>query len=738
MRPNLALTLSALLLVSQNASADTVAKNWPQFEDYRVILWMSGQVRQDEKRLPVIFERLREMGVNTAMAGRGEGPKPFLDAGFGYYVENIINKGLCLKFSSSVTNWSKHIDEWMKTRDESAFVRDYSFDDTLWRESVFDTMLKAAKFHAPFNPVAFDLRDELSVTISANPFDYDFSPTALVGFREWLKGEYGTLERLNEQWDTDFPSWEVVRPFTTDQIKARMVTGERMPKGPPDWNALKSVKFDPAQAARHSVRWNFSPWCDHRTYMDISLARTLDDLRAESRKHAPGVPVGIEGTQMPSAFGGYDLWRLSQAVDWMEPYDIGNAREILGSFMPGKPLLSTVFEKETNAAQRRLWHLLLLGDRGCIIWWSEDVIDWSKPDLPLSAKGKALAPVLKQMTSPLAKLFLRAEKEYDPIAIHYSQPSIQVAWLLETVADGKTWPRRFSSYEATHNRHAKVRGGWMKFIQDMGYTPKFVASEQVELGALDKKMKHEVPWIISSDRVIANKTIESNAYQVLVFPRSWGLSDSEAGTIKKWLSNPGGFLVQDSPSDYFNHRGRLRQRSENSIDDISGEKVNNVILFDGSSAINTFLLKQFGASMEHYLPMRLQATFDVSFLEYLIGKLEDFGVYREIRTPPSARVLTHRYKLGAHRLLAFERNIEWRMSEDLAQAGGNQELEKPVTFTAEWDEPAEVVDLWTGQRLGKTNKIKVNLDPWKPAPYALLNTQIEGDVIDGLLREAAK
>lgn len=423
-----------------------------------------------------MFERLRELGVNTAMAGRDEDPRPFIDAGFGYYVENIINKGLCLKFSSSVTNWSRFIDEWSKTRDEKAFVRDYSFDDANWRDSVFDVMRKAARHHAPFGPVAYDLRDELSVTTSANPFDYDFSPSALAGFREWLKTQYASLEKLNEQWETDFPTWDAVMPFSTDRIKARMVTGERMPKGPPDWSALKQVKFDPAQAAKNPTRWNFSPWCDHRTYMDISLAKTLDALRTAAHEKDPATPVGIEGAQMPSAFGGYDLWRLSQALDWMEPYDVCNSREILASFMPRKPMMSTVFENDTNAAQRRLWHLLLLGDRGCIIWWSEDVIDWSKPDLPLTPKGRALAAVMKQMTSPLAKLFMLAEKEYDPIAIHYSQPSIQIARLLESAADGKTWPRRFSSFEATNNRHAQVRNGWLKLLQDLGYSPQFVSS----------------------------------------------------------------------------------------------------------------------------------------------------------------------------------------------------------------------------------------------------------------------
>src|SRR4029453_16055060 len=186
-------------------------------------------------------------------------------------------------------------------------------------------------------------------------------------------------DQLNAKWETEFRSWDEVKPFTTDQIKNRMSgavgagkNGAGFPRGKPDWQALQKVLFDPKTAQANPATWNFAPWCDHRTYMDLYLARALGRLRDDLREIDPRTPGGIEGTQMPSAFGGYDLWLLSQALDWIEPYDIGNAREIFGSFMPGKPILTTVFEKDTDHAQRRLWHLLLEGDRGCIIWWSED------------------------------------------------------------------------------------------------------------------------------------------------------------------------------------------------------------------------------------------------------------------------------------------------------------------------------------------------------------------------------
>ena len=117
------------------------------------------------------------------------------------------------------------------------------------------------------------------------------------------------------------------------------------------------------RANQSPTAWNFAPWADFRTYEDISLTRALGNLRDAAHTVDPLTPVGIEGTQMPNAFGGYDLWRLANALDWVEAYDIGNAREIFGSFMPSKPILTTVFESDTLHAERRLWHLLLEGDR---------------------------------------------------------------------------------------------------------------------------------------------------------------------------------------------------------------------------------------------------------------------------------------------------------------------------------------------------------------------------------------
>ena len=131
------------------------------------------------------------MGINTAMVYGDANPQPLLDNQFPYYVENMVNRGLCLKWNSKVRDWDKFVTAWAKTgRPDTAFVRDYCLDDPEWRDWARGEVQQLARKNAPHQPLAYDIRDELSTTISANPFDYDFNPIALAKFREWLKTQY--------------------------------------------------------------------------------------------------------------------------------------------------------------------------------------------------------------------------------------------------------------------------------------------------------------------------------------------------------------------------------------------------------------------------------------------------------------------------------------------------------------------------------------------------------------------
>ncbi len=645
-------------------------------------MWIGESPGRKPDKLPLFYQRLKEMGINTTMVSGEADPAPALENHFPYYVENMVNRGLCLKFNSNVRDWDKFVTEWNKNgRPKSAMTRDYCLVDPEWRDWASKEVTRIASQNAQHHPLAYNLRDELSTTYSANPFDYDFSPASLAAFRKWLHGRYSTLAALNAEWETAFSNWDEVTPFTTDEIKARM-SGQK-PGVKADWPELRAMKFDKELARQNPLRWNFAPWADFRSFMDRSLMDTLQTLTIAAHHIDPETPVGIEGTQMPSAFGGYDFRHLADEMDWVEAYDIGSSREILESFMAFKPVLTTVFENDTNHARRRLWHLLLEGDRGCIVWWSEDCIDFTRDDYALTPKAKALAPVLKEMASPLAKIFIRpALRTRSSIYILYSQPSIQLDWMLESAPDGVTWQRRFSSYEAANNHMIQMRDGWLKALQDLGYDPVFLATDELDTGMMPGSGVLILTDAAALDDVTAAKVNAFAAQNTVLY-------DAEPGTFD----------------------GHCKLRITNAIHvDTSGK-----CPFDPADyAKNRLGNKMSGTS---------------NLAAWLSGKL---------KAPPvpldaSDHVRLHQYYTGAANILAFERNAEYSMSESLSQAGGNEALEKPISQNVILAEKGHLYDLNTGAYLGFTNQLRFTLDPWHPSLFAAARRKIEdGKLIETL------
>ncbi|HWQ91440.1 MAG TPA: beta-galactosidase, partial [Clostridia bacterium] len=215
--------LPAFCLSASGAERSAGNRAWPE---YRTILWMHDELWKDPARVPLVVERLSELGINTGMVHGDAQLEPLVTNRLPYYVENMVNRGLCLKWNSNVRDWDKFVTEWANSgRQESGLVRDYSLDDPKWRSWARGEMQQLVRKNREHKPVAYDIRDELSTTISANPFDYDFSESTLASFRTWLQNRYGNLEALNAGWETSFKSWSEVRPFTTDQIKNRMASG---------------------------------------------------------------------------------------------------------------------------------------------------------------------------------------------------------------------------------------------------------------------------------------------------------------------------------------------------------------------------------------------------------------------------------------------------------------------------------------------------------------------------------
>jgi hypothetical protein len=698
--------VAASLFLCMAAGAQS---NWRGWDQYQVIMWSTGA----PLNTPDWIARLREIGFTAEQRTRGNSPLQYVANNFGFYVENLVSELAFLHSREGL--YTNDFDGYTSTRDKKYLLRKPCFHDPQFIDDSRRNLLSDIAQYVPYNPLLYDLRDELSIGRYANPMDYCYDPHTLAAFRQWLQQQYGSLASLNQEWRTSFSSWDQVVPLTTYEIKDR----ERadLASGTPE---------------------NYAPWSDFRSFMDLTFAQTLDRLRNVIREADPVTPVGIEGTQMPSAWGGYDLWRLSQAIDWVEAYDIANSREVFRSFLPaGTPILSTVFGADMPRIQRRLWWLLLHGDRGAIVWDDDSSrsIEKTAQGMPLTDRGRGLQQIFADIKATAPKL-IPLQRLNDPIAIHYSQASIEAHWMFDSREDRDTWPRRFSSYEATHSRLARVRDSFVRVVEDLGLQYKFVSSEQIE-----------------------NNELIDGGYRVLLLPQSVAMSAKECRRIEAFVRG-GGLLIADNMTATMDEH--LRRLQAGQLDDLFGIQRSSVgwsgqpagealppttegaaqlrayepgikvtagraryVTSSGTPAViesrpgygRTVYLN---IGMHDYGRLRLTPPQGAEYTR-LFGKLlEESGFKASVKVQdtngqPVPCTEVWRYTDGAANYVAVMRNPEFSVSS-LQSVGypDNSALEQTARVRIVLPGSRHVTNVRTGSDLGVASQVDEDLDPWSP------------------------
>jgi hypothetical protein len=264
------LVIIAIIFISIS-TVTWATENWRGWDNYHVIMWSTGE----SKDKTLWFERLKEMGCSAEECYRGQDSTPFVQSDFGFYVENLVPQ---LVYSHSRRKlYDEDFQGYTTTRDKKFLVRRPCLHDPAFWEEIKDYLQNLVRPHVGNQPLLYNLQDELSIGSYHAPMDYCFGEHTLGAFRQWLQKQYHSLDKLNREWDTEFNSWEEVIPMTTYEIKER------------ECNTLAVGQLE-----------NYAPWADHRAFMDISFAQALNRLRDFIREVDPNVPVGIEGTQMPS------------------------------------------------------------------------------------------------------------------------------------------------------------------------------------------------------------------------------------------------------------------------------------------------------------------------------------------------------------------------------------------------------------------------------------------------------
>ncbi|HEX7317603.1 MAG TPA: beta-galactosidase trimerization domain-containing protein [Pyrinomonadaceae bacterium] len=396
---------------------------------------------------------------------------------------------------------------YKRTGDTKFLRRTPSFNDRAFMDALAGITRATARNKARYQMDYYFVGDEGSLTSYGDPVDFDWSPRALADFREWLKAEYKTLDALNRVWKSDFKTWDAVLPSTTEQ-------------------------------ARKSG--NFAPWADHRTFMEATFARAYARVREAVIEGDPEARIALSGTQETNAYNGADWYQLDQVIDDFLSYEGGNQWDMHRSFAKPDSMIGfwTGYGSSGIGVQNAIWNAAVNNVLHPNVFWMYSFLD---PDLTHSNSARDMGVAFKSLRfEGVGKLLMESERLGDGIAIHYSMPSVHGASILG-------YHRNFDggadiAPEKTVANFPANRDGWVRAIKDLGLQPDFVASEQIERGAL-----------------------ANGKYRVLILPLSLALSDEEVKAIEAF-ARAGGVVIADSLTGMFDeHCARRPARALNEL-----------------------------------------------------------------------------------------------------------------------------------------------------------------------------
>lgn len=614
-----------LLIAALSFPAAARAGQPAGWQDYHIAMWQS--------HTPAALVALQSIGIDSAMvyAKSGNVEAGQLDAALAagdfFYLENLATDIFAPYHlgGSSALFVSARAAHAAAPSDVHAFERQPSLLDPLVQDRLRQRLTDVVGRMRAKPPLFYNLADEPGLAETAHAWDFDTSPPAMADFRRWLETRYASLDALNAQWGSSFRDWSEAVPMLTDEALRRQ-------------------------------DGNVSAWGDFKQWSDDMFAAAF--RRGTDALHAadPSAVSALEGAQIPG-WGGYDYSRLARSVDLMEIYDYGQNIEIARAINPDLVVLTTSFSAAPEE-HHRLWHEVLLGARGHVIW--DERNDFASAAGVLGRSGLDNAATYRSLRGGVPAQFIASVPMPAEVAILASMPSYRIEWLLARRAENKDWASRSidDDYVLTPWRRSLDRAA--SGLAHLGVPATYLSPEMLAEG---------VP-----DRV-----------RLLILPKTAALSDREAEAIRAFLARGGTALADGAPGGYDDH---LRQRATPILQDVAAQ------LVDGGF---------------------LQADNPQDVADKLAPVLRQAGVTPmfSLTTPDGQKVrdVTARlWRNGSVVLVGLERDLAGRKV-----ALGPEEL--VLSLSASADASAE--ELLSHAALGRGRRIVVGLDPVVPSVLAI-------------------
>lgn len=719
------------LLSAELASNQTTLKAGPvefvvtpnePWDDYQVIMYYAYKPEQQAA--------LRQLGVTAGQvqnvaSRRPDGAVRWWKNNFRFYCDQMAYEFYAPYHSPAVPGKERlmrEAKELYKTdrTKKDAFFRKPCFHDPQAETQAMEKIRQVVSAQMRFKPF-FHSTDETGVANLIEAWDFCFDPRTLAAMRQWLVEQYGSLDGINRQWGTQFQRLEDVTPLTTDEMIQR---------GDDNWSA----------------------WADHRTFMNLTFAKAARKASDTVKAVDPAAIGGFVGAQAPSAFGGYDYWLLSKALDVIEPYNIGVNRELWRSFAPNKPALTTGFGAEPIEIWR-LWYQALHGDRGVIIY--DEKNRYLNAEGQLTELGERIAPTYRELTGGIVKQLQQMERTNDPIAIHYSHPSITAHWMIEHRPLGQAWIEHRSRPEYMQSDFLRLRQSVQYLLEDSLQQYTFVSYAQLEEGAFD-----------------------SMGAKLMILPQSVAMSSQEAAALRRFVER-GGCLVADSQTGLMD--AHCKRLPKGQLDDLfgierkssnlspgppglkaspgttattSGVNLENLVTaepgitvkagaqarYQDSRGTPAVIVKQHGKGrtvylnllMTNYYLQRTEGLTGEGLRRLLAGLLQEAGVPRsysvtKVNGEPVTGVEVHPLRSGNLRLLGLHRNYSLNIGRTSNDDSWDQKaLRGPVELKVGLGTPAALYDVRRGQYLGQKSEWTFRLEDREPVILSALPQPVKG------------
>ncbi|MBW7995657.1 MAG: hypothetical protein FVQ81_03590 [Candidatus Glassbacteria bacterium] len=466
-------------IVQDRAEAEVFVLQKRVWDDFDIVMYLFGP-NPMPGIWPTIDRQMQRMNVTTLSS---------------YPVDHCKHANYMVQAQTRVSGQEspdggpdrKYYDEMKKkylaTGDKSLLVRKYCLNDPAYRELIRGQLDSLCSPWVPFSPLSYYVYEEPSLTTYGDAVDICFGEHCLAAMREWLKGEYGTLERLNEQWGAKFTGWEQVVPDDHKEAQAR---------------------------------GNYSSWADHRTFMERTYAGSYKLILEELRKLDPNAIVLNSGTQESASHNGCDYSLLNQYTLHLNAYQY----EVHRSMNPDVKISGGAgYGVIGKYVFRNFYQNLFKGANGGLyIFWQYCTVD---PDLTLNQSALDMVEGFDELRGQgIGKLVGLALPDNHGIAVHYSYPSIHGTWIV----DGQVKDRVTYDTSPSFDNFQANTSGWLEILRDCGLQFDFIAYSHVEDGHLIDK-----------------------GYDTFVMPMSVALSDEEIDEIARFVEAGGTVIADALP-----------------------------------------------------------------------------------------------------------------------------------------------------------------------------------------------